>query len=74
MMSHFRRLMVRLLWIGVRMSWDALTWVESATRRMPVVGPARERVEDMVLDTLLGSVEDFEYVSTTAPSSPPPRP
>lgn len=31
-----------------------------------------ERTSDVVLDTLLGPADSFEYVSTTTPKSPPP--
>ena len=50
----------------------AVFWVDSRLRRIPVVGPLKGRVEGVVLDTLFGRAEEFDYVSTTAPSSPPP--
>jgi hypothetical protein len=35
--------------------------------------PPYKVVRDLVLDTILGPAEAIEYVSQTAPSSPPPN-
>ena len=43
-----------------------------AGRSMVLCVPGYKLCEGIVLDTLLGPEEDFDYVSTTAPSSPPP--
>lgn len=49
-----------------------LAWVDRQAARVPLVGGARRRVTDTLLDTIFGPEEDSDYVSTTAPSSPPP--
>jgi len=48
--------------------FDAAERVERVFFLLPGYKPVR----DLVLDTILGPAEDVEYVSTTAPSSPPP--
>jgi hypothetical protein len=47
---------------------DVAEGTDRAFSLLPLYGRAR----DLVLDTLLGPAEDFEVVSSTAPSSPPP--
>lgn len=51
---------------------EVLIWVDSRVSRLPVVGGIRRRAQDALLDTIFGPAEPFDYVSTTAPSSPPP--
>lgn len=50
----------------------ALEWVDSLISQMPLVGPAKHRAVDKILDTIFGPAEDIDYVSTTAPRTPPP--
>ncbi len=61
------RLAVKGVGAGLKTAW----WVGSTTRRAISLLPPYRRAEGVVLDTLLGPAESFEYVSKTAPSSPP---
>lgn len=56
----------------LRVSFDTLMWVDSATDRPKCLREAKSRALDTILDSIFGPAEDTEYVSTTAPSSPPP--
>lgn len=49
-----------------------LMWVDSKANLLPVVGPVKRRATGVLLDRLFGPAEDFDYVSATAPNSPPP--
>jgi hypothetical protein len=59
-------------WKLVRITFDAVVWVDNVTSRTPVVREVKSRAADTILDRVLGPAEDIDYVSTTAPSSPPP--
>lgn len=61
-------------WRTLRVIFDTLVWVDTVTTRTPVVREIKSRCADTILDRVLGPAEDFDYVSTTAPSSPPPTP
>lgn len=58
---------------GLLVTIDALAWADRQVSRIPLVGGIKKRAAGVLLDTLFGPAEDFDYVSTTtAPSSPPP--
>ena len=57
-------LLTRVFWAA----FDVVGAVDSAARRCVLYRAPRDRL----LDTLFGPVEEFDYVSRTAPSSPPP--
>lgn len=63
----------RLLLKGALVAFDTIAKAHHVVSRTPLIGVALERIEDTVLDSILGPAEDHDYVSTTAPSSPPPR-
>ena len=63
---------MRVAWVVARVAFDAAMWVHHATVDAPIIGTLRARAEDIILDTILGPVEESDYRSTTAPSSPPP--
>lgn len=46
---------------------------DAAINQMPLIGALKCRLHGVVLDTIFGPYEDFEYVSTTTPGPPPPR-
>ena len=50
--------------------WAGGTALGRADRALSLLPPYRTG-RDLVLDRILGPAEDFEYVSLTAPSSPP---
>lgn len=54
----------RAIFLGVA----ALQGLHGVALRVPGV----RQIEGVVLDTLLGPAEDFDYVSVTAPSVTPP--
>lgn len=46
--------------------------VVMAVDRVAMRCPVYRLPRDLVLDTILSPAEEWDYVSTTAPSSPPP--
>lgn len=64
-----------MIWRAARVVFDGVMFIGKVNKqasRVPIVGPAKDRLTDAVLDSLFGPAEDIDYVSRTAPSSPPP--
>lgn len=59
---------------ALRKTFDFVMWVDSTTSKVPFGAAIKSRLGDTILDTLFGAAEDFDYVSKTAPASPPPTP
>lgn len=64
-----------MIWRVARVVFDGVVLIGKVDRqvsRVPLIGAARDRLADAVLDSLFGRPQDIDYVSRTAPSSPPP--